>query len=350
MIISVNSCKDDDQSNGSSNDLRVEVISPQENAVFNSGESILLKFNISASNVINSYKVVIRDKSDNSLKFILSKFSSDRLIEIDTTLNLETSIAAQMDIEVSAEDSFGNELDEVVQSFTLNPPLGNTLGLRFNLTYEGETLLMGKRYIYPTGEEFEFSRFDMYISELSLGQGNNLKLIKEVDYLIMTQTYRDVTSAKDGYLYRIAGIEDGNYDTLQFNIGLTPDMNATTPSDYPINDPLGRSGEYWEGWKSYIFASIEGRINLDTANSDFEQGIALHLGSNDALQEIKLIETIDLFDSKEKIIDINIELKDLFVSKDGEIYDIATTPQTHSLSHIPLIITLSRNLKNALKN
>jgi len=190
----------------------------------------------------------------------------------------------------------------------------------------------------------------MYVSDVALLKGGEEVIIADVDYLKMTETFALESTASEGYPYSIAGIEDGDFDGIKFNIGLTPELNSTTPSDYPVSNPLGLTGDYWPTWNSYIFASIEGRMNIDTSNPDYEQGLALHLGSDDAMRTISLNNSISLSNEQEKIISIQVELRNLFVSQDGEVYDIKATPATHSLSQIPQVIELSDNLKNSINN
>ena len=347
---SLHSCKDDDQGNGNCA-LQVEALLPLEEQVYASGEQIPLNIEFSACSPIQSYLVSVRNKKTNRLVFILSEFANESIIEVDTSVILEVNELSEMDIEVRAEDSEGNQIEEVAQSFDLTPPRGNVMNLRFNLFYEGERLLMNQDYTYPTGETFEFSRFDMYMSDLSLQNidGSEI-LLSDLDYLIMTDAYRDVDSAQEGFVYKTAGIPAGNFESVKFNIGIPPDLNETTPSSYPVSHPLGRAGDYWSGWESYIFASIEGRINVDVSNPDLEQGIALHLGSNNAFQSIELEEAFTFSDEEgeSQVINIDVNLEDLFINENGDIYDIVTVPQTHSLIHIPQVMVLSNNLKNSI--
>ena len=351
MGLNLQSCNDDDVETNCT--LNARISSPAANMQFASGEDIPLDVEFSACTPIQSYLVSIRNTTTGQLVFILSEFANEETIQINTNAVLEVSESTMMDIEVRAEDAEGNQVEEVIGSFELTPPRGNVLSLRFNLMYNGETLSMGRLYEYPTGEQFEFSRFDMYMSDLALrtSDGNEL-ILQEVDYLQMTNTFRDEASAQQGYLYAIAGVAPGDFQSVQFNIGISPEMNETTPSDYPVSHPLGRVGDYWdgEGWMSYIFASIEGRINIDTSNPDLEQGIALHLGSNNAFQEVKIDNAFSFANEEgdEQIVNINIDLVDLFVSDSGDIYDIISVPSTHSVAQIPQVITLSNNLKNSI--
>ena len=348
------SCNDDDQDPindpNPNNAPRVSVISPALGSSFNSGDEIPLQLTIEQDANILSYRVLVRNQGTGEFVFAVSEFTEAKVIDIETVMALSTVNQSIMEIEVRAEDSFGNQIDEVVSTFTLNPPEGNILTLNFDLSYDNELFVLDREYDYPSGEKFEFSRFDMYISEVTLMKGDEEIVVADFDYLKMTETYTEEISAAKGYQYNIAGLEDGDYDGLKFNIGLTPEQNSTTPSDYPVTHPLGLSGDHWPTWNSYIFASIEGRMNIDTSNPDYEQGLSLHLGSDDAMRTINMNNNISLAGEQEQIVSINMDLRNLFVNQDEEIYDIISTPSTHSLSQIPEVIELSDNLKNSINN
>jgi len=346
------SCEDDEQVSDPNPNTppNVEVVSPAQGSIYNAEDIIPLKLTIEQDADILSYRVLVRNQNTGVAVWSDSDFTSTSIISLDTSMILSTVSQSIMEIEVRAEDSFGNQIDEVVSTFTLNPPQGNTLTLNFDLSYDDELFILNQEYEYPTGEKFEFSRFDMYVSDVALLKGGEEVIIADVDYLKMTETFALESTASEGYPYSIAGIEDGDFDGIKFNIGLTPELNSTTPSDYPVSNPLGLTGDYWPTWNSYIFASIEGRMNIDTSNPDYEQGLALHLGSDDAMRTISLNNSISLSNEQEQIITIQVELRNLFVSQDGEVYDIKATPATHSLSQIPQVIELSDNLKNSINN
>ena len=162
-LLCLQSCKDDDANNNCSFNAR--LISPENNnAQFASGEDIPLDVEFTACTPIQSYLVSVRNRTSDELVFVQSEFTNEDLFEINLVLNLEVSANTPMDIEIRAEDSEGNQIEETIGTFELTPPIGNIVSLRFNLMYQGETLLLNQDYIYPTGEQFEFTRFDMYVT------------------------------------------------------------------------------------------------------------------------------------------------------------------------------------------
>ena len=214
------------------------------------------------------------------------------------------------------------------------------LTINFKLTYDGEPLVMFDNYEYPTGKTINFTRFSFYISELELISGGTATELVDVDYIDLTMANIDESKSKEGYDYTIRNMEDLNYDGIRFNIGLTPAMNATLPSEYSSSHPLALTSEYWVNWMSYIFAKIEGNMDFDEDGS-LEQGIALHLGADAALRNVEITNL-----NSQNNIDITIDLKNVFEQE--SIYDIETTPRIHSLSHVNQTTELMDNLVRSI--
>ncbi|MBT8229803.1 MAG: hypothetical protein KJO50_06040 [Bacteroidia bacterium] len=215
------------------------------------------------------------------------------------------------------------------------------LTMNFKLEYGGEPLVMFDEYSYPDGKTMNFTRFSFYISELAIIKDGNSTEIKDVDYIDLTMYNIDNEASETGYDYIIRDLEDVDFDAISFNIGLTPEMNSTVPADYNSSNPLSLSGEYWLNWESYIFAKIEGNIDLD-GDGSLETGVALHLGSDPILRNIRF----DNLDGDNEV-DIVIDLKDVF--DDGSVYDIASTPRIHSLSQIEQATELIDNLVQSFR-
>jgi hypothetical protein len=210
------------------------------------------------------------------------------------------------------------------------------VSLRFNLFYDGSPLVMFQEYAYPDGKAFQFTRVSFFISDLRLDTDQGEVVIKEVDFINLTQSHSDPASAQEGFLYYTGSVPASSINRLSFNVGLTPEQNQTVPADYASGHPLARPGEYWLAWDSYIFAKIEGWVDLD-GDGQVESGVALHLGSDAVQQKM----AFDLESGTENI-QLDLELKTTF--EQDSIYDIETTPQIHTLSQLPYALELAQNL------
>ena len=218
----------------------------------------------------------------------------------------------------------------------------NTIAINFKLTYDNVPLVMFEDYTYPDGKKLQITRFSFYLSELSINQGSEIKLIKDVDFINLTKSHSSIEGARQGLNY-ISDEIDGGFETLSFNFGLTETQNASVPADYNSGHPMAKPGEYWVAWDSYIFIKAEGWVDLDDDDIP-ETGIALHLGSNAVKRSISTPIT-----NPEEEIEIIIDLHALFENTEtGKIYDIAANPQLHSLSQLPAAQELVDNLVQSI--
>ncbi len=214
------------------------------------------------------------------------------------------------------------------------------LNINIKLEYDGAPLVFFEDVSYPDGRIFEFTRFSIYISEISLDNETNSTLIKDVDYLDLTASHSSLTSASEGFNYGLELSESMSFQKIRFNLGLTDEQNNSKPEDYNSSSPLALSGEYWSNWESYVFTKIEGRIDLD--GDGISDGVALHLGSSEALRNL-IFENLDSSGD----IELTIDMKKVF-ERDGIIYDINATPRIHSLNQLMQTNILMDNLKAAI--
>ncbi len=218
---------------------------------------------------------------------------------------------------------------------------GTTLELHFKLEYGGEDLVMFEDVEYPNGMSMFFNRFSFYISDLNIQNQ-----IQETRYLNLTESHADASSAAEGYVWSISGLEGLEINNISFNIGLDSDVNATLPSDYNSRNDLSLSSEYWTPWDSYIFSKTEGRLDTD-GDGQKELGIALHLGLDEAFRSVSLPASISLTEGESADAYIIIDLKQLFESSNG-IYDIVSVPQIHQTNTMNEINELADNMVNAI--
>lgn len=214
--------------------------------------------------------------------------------------------------------------------------------LNFRLEYEGEPFVFFKDYSYPDGKTFNLTRLSFYISDIQLsstGQGSSSSV---PEYLDFTNSHADESKAMDGFDLPMQLSPDGDITGVSFSIGLNEELNATVPNIYPSSHAMSRSAEYWASWNSYIFAKIEGNIDLD-GDQVKETGVVLHLGSDEAFRTIN-INGLANTDN----VDLVIEVKDIF-QNGSDIFDIETTHKIHNLSQMAESNILMDNLVSAIR-
>ena len=209
--------------------------------------------------------------------------------------------------------------------------------VRFRMLYDGNPLIMFENVTYPDGKIMYFTRISLFIENLTL-KGNEDMILVDRDYLTLSDNHLSAEEANLGTLVYSAAIKEDAYN-IGFNIGVAPQFNAMVPADFPSSDVLSNPAEYWPGWTSYVFAKVEGFIDLD-GDGDTETGFALHIGSDGAYRNVLTSEILEFNDRGHLILDIDLE--NLFLAN-GVLYDIEANPQIHSPEQNPLVQILADN-------
>ena len=204
--------------------------------------------------------------------------------------------------------------------------------INFTLTYDGNPIPSFQQVPYPLGYDVFFTKYSLFLSDIRLKTSEGNLELSEVEFLDLLTNVNTEDLATRGKNFIYQGIPSGTYNGLSMNIGVPANINQTQPSEYDSSNPLSNNGEYWVGWSSYIFHKIEGKIDED-GDGEFEKGLALHIGSDQAFRQIDLDKNISI-DSENRIIKVVIDLKEALKIGDSH-YDILARPQIHSLEHLP---------------
>lgn len=217
----------------------------------------------------------------------------------------------------------------------------NQVDVTFKVEYDGEPLVMSlENYVYPGGIDMRISRFSVYLSNFKLENTSS----EGVHFLNFADINTSTSNAEKGTTVALSGDENGSYSNISFDIGISQELNAMIPADFPEDSPLSKSGEYWPGWNSFIFAKTEGKLDTDN-DGMYETNMSLHLGSDDARRTISLNGTFKTGEANNS--EIVIDLKNLFVGENDAIYDVIATPAIHQLNQVDQLIELSNNLTAA---
>ena len=212
--------------------------------------------------------------------------------------------------------------------------------MNFSLTYNGQPLVAFEELDYEEGYKVFFTKYSLFLSEIYLHQGTDQYLLSDVEFIDLLTGINDLTQASRGITISYSDVPVGIFDAISFNIGVPPDLNQTKPADYNPSNPLSNNAEYWEGWSSYIFHKIEGKMDTD-GDDDPETGIALHIGSDQAFRNVQR-DILLIIDDEREVIKINFELAEILNLENG-FYDFLETPQIHHLGILPKALPLLDN-------
>ena len=105
----------------------------------------------------------------------------------------------------------------------------------------------------------------IYLSDLELTasrSGETPQMLSSIE-LVNFGDIQSESEALSGYSLIFNDIKAGSYAGLEFGIGVSPELNATQPSEYSPSEPLAAVNNYWEAASSYIYSKIEGMADLD---------------------------------------------------------------------------------------
>ena len=166
-------------------------------------------------------------------------------------------------------------------------PINGDLSLGFRATWGGAPLVMNDVLTYENGKQFKFDRFSFYVSEVTLlGGPDGDRVITDVD-MVNLSAATTTSEAVAGVRLANVSIPVGVYSGIRLGLGLTGSQNAMKPAQFAQGHPLSAPGEYWDGWQSYIFAKVEGRVS---SNNDgiFNFGFAYHTGSDEVFRTMSV--------------------------------------------------------------
>lgn len=152
----------------------------------------------------------------------------------------------------------------------------------------------------------------------------------------------DSVTASKGLVVKIKK-QPGTYTTFGLGFGVDDDLNGKKPQDYSSDNPLSKSEEYWEGWKSYIFFKLEGLMDKD-GDGTFETGVTYHTGSNEVKTSFISNQTYTVTD---KAITLNFELN---INALLNNFDFNVLNKIENLSQKDKMKDLMNNLAGALKS
>lgn len=185
-----------------------------------------------------------------------------------------------------------------------------TLDLNFTGKVNGEELeLESKTYTdSQVAEGFRVSRASFFLSEIRLITLNNGQPLETE---IGEVAYVQFNSEGEAQV-EFPNVPVGQYSSIKFRVGLTPELDATVPADYANSNPLSQSAEYWVDWGSYIFLKLEGRSDTLADNiARFDANFIYHLGqSADFSKEVELAQTLDLKQNGQGI-NISVDIANL---------------------------------------
>ena len=216
------------------------------------------------------------------------------------------------------------------------------LDVNFKAMFDEQPLVMNE-VVDLDGSPFRINVSEFYVSDIKLSNLKTAVNLADVGYVSFTGQTSGGTST-----LVFDEVPEGQYTELSFYIGIPANLNATAPEDYLSNNPLSNSATYWNGWLSYIFSKLEGK--LDT-NGDGETDLTYvyHSGKDELYTRIvvPLTNQMDIYPNVQNDLNILIDHQELFV-KDNGFIDIEAKPTAHNPEDLEYPAIILGNFQNAI--
>lgn len=215
--------------------------------------------------------------------------------------------------------------------------------LNFNLLAKDQTLVYDKFYTDYNQRGMAIETFRFYISDITLvdkdGKSHVLSEVELVDFNPADTLW------KNNFTYNIPQLTQ--YKQLKFGIGVKPELNLSNPADFEVSHPLSiYPGMYWTWATKYIFAKVEGKIDLNNDNAA-DQAFFYHIGLD---KYFKNVEPLSINLTPELNINdtLNLKLDAMYMFyHPADTIDYQVDGQTHTDDNEVLADRLLTNLSKS---
>lgn len=222
-----------------------------------------------------------------------------------------------------------------------------TVNVNFKAYWGNNPVIMNEDVWYFNDETMNFSRLNLFVSELTLTGDENEEL-SEAEFVDFETINRTEEGAAQGVTFSY-DVPVGTYDNFDFGVGVSPELNSQEPSSYPSSHALGQFGSYWTAWNSFIFSKTEGKFDSD-GDDQADMAFVYHIGSDRMYRTISAVGPIDVAEGRDVNIDVVINYKTVFGDANNHI-DVIANPAFHSPQDSALAALtemLAENFKSAI--
>ena len=196
-----------------------------------------------------------------------------------------------------------------------------TLTLRADLSFGGDSVLVGKTATDLLGNHLRLETFSMYFG--------GIELLNDTGAVRLSDAERWDAGDEGGWTYIV---DPGTYRGFRVHLGVPAEFNTDTdPTIWPNDHPLGVSGSagmFWSWNTGYIFSKFDGKADT-TGGNDFIHPYAYHIGGDANLIEVRYDDAWEVAECSHHDFDLRAELLDFLVFGSDTI-DVAQDNITHT--------------------
>lgn len=196
------------------------------------------------------------------------------------------------------------------------------VSITFNAVYDDAALdLQQTAYDYPDGAKIKVQLFQYYISDLVLVRADGgTETLSEIELIRY-----NAAGAGNTQTLTFDNVPAGDYVGLRYGIGVKPELNNQPPSNFAADYVLNEV-EYWNDNVRYVFAKIEGNVDLND-DGTFDTPVSYHMGSNDIYSTLEFSGNFSISENGTTNFDIVADVFDSLASSDTDFQDFSDESQ-----------------------
>ncbi len=222
---------------------------------------------------------------------------------------------------------------------TTNVPTGD---LKFHLhTYIGDQEVDAYNIDYPMpdGRKISLNMAELYISEIQL---------VKLDGSLYNVPSNGVLKVFESEGVEIGKVPVGNYKSVRFKVGLTPDVNTLEPTTTGYVNLLNQP-EMWFSTKAqpdgYVYLNFSGSIDTTAAQTGVHVPFEYKIGTEDNRVQIEMpAQNFSIFKDAVGYVHMKIQYDRLFdginLSNNANLHVITKTDNA-----LPIVETLKKNMQ-----
>lgn len=212
--------------------------------------------------------------------------------------------------------------------------------------YDGDPFVKNRVYAYNNGSRVRFSEFNFFVSDLTTAvNADETYALDEIEYFDLALFQGD-ESALAGYRVKVGRAPVNEYSGFSFGIGLSPELNSTTPDEYGQNHPLGTSDRYDADLNGFKFLTITGEVDYESDNN-FDNSFNFVIGFDENYKAISSTQSVEILSEETNMIEIDVDLRKILDSGIRSI-DFSEQLNTSANPSDEIMLLLSSNIQGAI--
>lgn len=216
-----------------------------------------------------------------------------------------------------AENEKGNE-EQTIDSTIVK--------IGFAFVYGDEDFELNKVFNYDSGYDLKFELINLYVANMRLinDKGNAIDG-PEITFVKADSSNNEVS----------VKVPVGNYESIEFAIGVPPNLNGTDNPDfdaalYDPDHPLSLTNAmYWTWNAGYRFIRMDGRLNQTPMEDDeFETLISIHTGKDYSFRSTSLAHQFNAVKDQPVELILTFDVAG-FLDNPDDMIDLTVDNQTH---------------------